>query len=80
MVRSFSSLVPSQQKYVTYRLHKFHLHTIKPITTHSATWTILSLTHGELLADSIEYQSIVDALQYLTITHPDIAYAVHVVS
>uniref|UniRef100_A0A3Q7HLI6 Reverse transcriptase Ty1/copia-type domain-containing protein n=1 Tax=Solanum lycopersicum TaxID=4081 RepID=A0A3Q7HLI6_SOLLC len=35
---------------------------------------------GELLSDTSEYRSMVGALQYMTITHPDIVYALNVVS
>ena len=42
--------------------------------------TTLSLTDGELLADPSEYRSTVGALQYLTMTRPDLTYAVHLVS
>ena len=54
-----------------------HLCTVKSVITPSAARTLLSLTDGELLAGPIEYQSMVGALQYLTMTHPDIAYMVH---
>jgi len=54
--------------------------TAKPVHTPSLSRTSLILTDGELLADLTKYRSMVDALQYLTMTSPDIAYAVHVVS
>lgn len=38
------------------------------------------MTDGELLADPSEYRSMVGALQYLTMTRPDLTYAVHLVS
>jgi len=56
------------------------MHTCKPVRTPSATRTTLSLSYGELLADPTEYRSMVGALQYLTMTQPDIASIVHVVS
>lgn len=37
----------------------------------------LSRSTGELFEDAALYQSIVGALQYLTITRPDIAFAVN---
>jgi hypothetical protein len=36
----------------------------------------LSATTGALVADPSEYQSLAGALQYLTLTQPDLAYAV----
>jgi len=62
------------------QLHEFHLHTIKHVTIPFAVRTLLSLTDGELRADPTEYRSMVGALQYLTMTRPDITYAVHIVS
>lgn len=40
----------------------------------------LSLYDGEALSDPTEYRSVVGALQYLTITRPDISFAVNQVS
>ncbi|CAH9122907.1 unnamed protein product [Cuscuta epithymum] len=78
--RSPKGLFLSQNKYVTDLLARFHLHTVKPVRTPLASRTTLSLSDGELLVDSTEYRSMVGALQYLTLTRPDITYAVHLVS
>ena len=45
----------SQNKYVADLLDKFHVHTVKPVATPSAACTLLSLTDGELLANSPKY-------------------------
>ena len=47
-----------------------------PVTTHVDTQAKLSGSDGDLLADATEYRSLDDALQYLTLTRPDISYAV----
>lgn len=56
------------------------MHTTKHVSTPSLSRTSLTLTDGELLADPTKYRSMVGALQYLTMTRPNIAYAIHVVS
>ncbi|CAH9139087.1 unnamed protein product [Cuscuta epithymum] len=77
--RSFTGVQPRRVE-----LHnassRFHLHTLKPVRTPLATRTKLSLTDGDLLEDPSEYRSMVGALQYLTMTRPDITFAVHLVS
>jgi len=77
--RDSMSISLSQDKYVDDLLHKFHFHTVKLVTTPSAARILLSLTDGELLVDPTEYRNMVGALQYLTMTYFDIAYAIHVV-
>ncbi|CAH9130601.1 unnamed protein product [Cuscuta epithymum] len=79
-VHSAKGLFLSQHKYVSDLLFRFHLHTLKSVRTPLTTRTSLSLTDGELLADVTEYRSMVGALQYLTLTRPDITYVVHLVS
>ena len=69
-----------QHKYISDLLLKFHLHTCKPVRTPMVVRTALTLLDGELLAEPSQYRSMVDALQYLIVTRPDIAYAVHIVS
>lgn len=80
VVRTSSGLFLSQHKYVSDLLRKFHFHTLKSVRTPCVSRTTLSLTDGELLSDPSYYHCIVGALPYLTMTRPDIAYAVHVVS
>jgi hypothetical protein len=47
----------------------------KPVATPADTQQKASAGDGILLDDATSYRSIVGALQYLTITRPDIAYA-----
>ena len=69
----------SQRNYAVDLLYKFHLYTVKLVTTPSGTRTLLSLTNSELCADPIEYWSTLGALQYLIMTRPNNVYVVHVV-
>ncbi|VFQ60492.1 unnamed protein product [Cuscuta campestris] len=48
----------------------------KPISTPVDTMAKLSATSGTPLSDPTIYRSIVGALQYLTITRPDLTYVV----
>lgn len=49
----------------------------KPVSSLAASTAKLSLNSGEPLADRMEYRNIVGGLQYLTLTHPDITFAVN---
>ena len=80
VTHSSAGLFLFQYKYTSNLLRKFHMDTCKPVRTPSAARTTLSLSNGELLIDPTECRSMVGALQYLTMTRPDIAYALHVVS
>ena len=80
VVRLSHGLHLSQQKYIIDLLLKFYKHTCNPIDAPVPSPTSVSLMDGELLSDTSEYRSMVGALQYMTITHPDIVYALNVVS
>ncbi|KAD0533627.1 hypothetical protein E3N88_31441 [Mikania micrantha] len=69
----------SQAKYAHDILSRAGLLDCKPIHTPLATNETLSST-GVPFFDVTSYRSLVGALQYLTITRPDIAYAVNQVS
>ena len=79
-VRTSQGLHLSEQKYIFDVLYKFHMHTCTHVRTPIASRTNISLVDGELHSDPSEYTRIVGALQYLTMTRLDIAYAVNVVS
>lgn len=49
----------------------------KPVLTPMASDTTLQLLYGTSLTDPTEYRSIIVGLQYLTLTRPDIAFAVN---
>jgi histone deacetylase 1/2 len=68
-----------QQKYVTDLLRRTNMHNAKPVCTPMATTEKLSRYDGEPLsaADITKYRSVVGALQYLTLTRPDIAFSVN---
>lgn len=70
-----STLHLCQQKYITDLLAS--MFDCKHISTPMASSVSLSLYDGEQLPDPTAYQSIVGALQYCTITRPNISLAVN---
>ncbi|CAL8990669.1 unnamed protein product, partial [Prunus brigantina] len=53
------------------------MHEAKPVSTPAISGKRFSITDGDPLPDATEYRSVVGALQYLTLTRPDIAFAVN---
>lgn len=66
----------SQGQYAEDLLERAGMTNWKPVATPADTQQKVSARNGILLDDVTSYRSIVGALQYLTITRPDIAYAV----
>lgn len=52
----------------------------KPVCTPMATTPTLSLQSGTAISEPAEYRTIAGSLQYLSLTRPDIAYAVNKLS
>lgn len=67
----------NQSKYVSDLLTKLQLEHLNPALTPTVIGKQLSLRDGTPLADPFVYRSTIGALQYLTHTRPDIAYAVN---
>ncbi|KAK9056903.1 hypothetical protein SSX86_024267 [Deinandra increscens subsp. villosa] len=66
----------NQHQYASDILHRANMDNCKPSLTPADTNSKLSADIGDLLPDGTLYRSLAGALQYLTITRPDIAYAV----
>lgn len=77
VVRTPACLSLTQTKYILDLLRRTNIHESKPISTPAIGGHRLNLHEGEPLADYTEYCNIVGALQYLTFTHPDIAFVVN---
>jgi hypothetical protein len=77
--RSRDSLVLTQEKYTRDLLHRTNMSSCKPTSTPLVTDQKISAHVGEPLGaeDGTRYRSVVGALQYLTITRLDLAYAVN---
>ncbi|RVW77515.1 Retrovirus-related Pol polyprotein from transposon RE1 [Vitis vinifera] len=72
-----SSLHLSQTKYIKDLLTRAGLADCKAIATLMTTSHTFSASEGSLLADPSQYRNIVGALQYCTITRPDISFSVN---
>ena len=69
----------SQEKYAHDILRRVGLENCKPVSTPISTSEKLIVDSGEALGpeDATNYRSVVGALQYLTLTRPDISYSVN---
>lgn len=74
--RNQNGLFLSQMKYITDLLLKTNMLGCKPIGS-PASKAKLSPSDGSSLQDPSTYRSIVGALQYVTLTRPDICFAVN---
>lgn len=73
-------IILHQQAYCAKLLMKFGMLGCKPIETPIENNVKLSINQGEELSDPTMYRQIVGSLIYLTLTRPDIAFAVGVLS
>jgi histone deacetylase 1/2 len=69
----------SQRRYATDILTRSGMSKCKPVDTPLPSTQKLSVKDGDALGpeDSTKYRSLVGALQYLTLTRPDISFAVN---
>lgn len=74
---SNGNLLLTQSKYLRDLLIKTDMENSNPIATPMASTTKLIKTGSAALSDASHYRSIVRALQYATITRPEICYAVN---
>jgi hypothetical protein len=74
---SSSDMHLSQTKYVHNLLVRTNMHKSKPCTTPMTTSSSLSMHDSPSFDDPHLYRSVVGALQYATLTRPDISFAVN---
>uniref|UniRef100_A0A803QE07 Reverse transcriptase Ty1/copia-type domain-containing protein n=1 Tax=Cannabis sativa TaxID=3483 RepID=A0A803QE07_CANSA len=70
----------TQQKYIRDLLARTQLLDSKPQSTPMCSTTKISATTGALMENPTHYRSIIGALQYLTMSRPDIAFVVNKLS
>ncbi|XP_076946700.1 receptor-like protein EIX2 [Bidens hawaiensis] len=76
VTRTKDGLFLSQSRYAQDILHRAKMNDCNPVQTPVDTFGKLSAESGDLLDDPTFYRSLDGALQYLTLTRPDISYAV----
>ena len=69
-----------QQKYTIDMLQKFSMLEWKQVSTTMETNAMICAREGKELNDEMTYRQLVGSLFYLTLTRPDISYAVGVMS
>jgi hypothetical protein len=78
--KSPDGLILTQTKYLTDLLQRVNMSTCKSVSSPMASGTSLS-THGSVPCENLHlYRSVVGALQYATLTRPDLAFSVNKVS
>jgi hypothetical protein len=80
IARSSKGIFVCQRKYTLEILENAGLLASKPVTFSMESNLKLSRTTGELLKDLTSYGRLVGRLLYLTITRPNIAYSVQILS
>uniref|UniRef100_A0A0V0IVS5 Putative ovule protein n=1 Tax=Solanum chacoense TaxID=4108 RepID=A0A0V0IVS5_SOLCH len=72
-----TELYLSQQQYIANLLTRAAMHNCKPVRTHMAPNTKLHASDSPLFDDPTLYRTIVGALQYVTLTRPDLTFVVN---
>lgn len=72
-----SHMIINQQKYILDLLQRTGFLHSKPLSTPVISGQKLSLHDGDPLLDTTEFRQVVGALQYITISRPDLTYAVN---
>jgi len=80
VTRSKAGIFLNQRKYALEILQDTGLLASKPVTTPLDYNHTLVADHGEVLSDPTSYRRLVGRLLYLTVTRPDITYAVNLLS
>ena len=80
VAHGLKGLVLSQRKHALEIINECGLLGSKPADFPMETNHKLALAEGKILHDPTSYQLLIGRLIYLTITRPEISYAVHILS
>ncbi|KAK1412849.1 hypothetical protein QVD17_34395 [Tagetes erecta] len=70
-------IVLSQKKYILDLLHRAGLSQAKPVPSPMVTTTHLTLDDSSPFDNPVRYRQVVGALQYVTLSRPDLTFAVN---
>ncbi|KAK1420567.1 hypothetical protein QVD17_22267 [Tagetes erecta] len=77
IIPSGNNIILSQRKYINELLDKANLSSAKPVPSPITTTANLAIRDSPLFPDPVKYRQIVGALQYVTLSRPDITFAVN---
>ncbi|KAH9687461.1 retrovirus-related pol polyprotein from transposon RE1 [Citrus sinensis] len=77
VIPTSNGLFLSQQKYIRDLLARFNMESIKETTTPLSSTTHLILNDGSPPVDAFRYHSLIEGMQYLSLTRPDVSYAIN---
>lgn len=80
MIPTKEGMLLSQHGYIRELLDKFNMAGAKTVNTPLCMTTPLKLNDGSAAADSKLFRSIIGALQYVTLTRPDLSFAINKLS
>ncbi|GKA88929.1 nucleotide-binding alpha-beta plait domain-containing protein [Tanacetum coccineum] len=77
IVPHVSDILLSQKKYILELLQSVGLSNCNPVSSPMVTSSSLSLDDSTAFSNPVKYQQVVGSLQYVTLSRPDIAFAVN---
>ncbi|KAH9680736.1 retrovirus-related pol polyprotein from transposon RE1 [Citrus sinensis] len=77
VIPTSNGLFLSQQKYIRDLLARFNMESIKETATPLSSTTHLILNDGSPPVDASRYRSLIGGMQYLSLTRPDVSYAIN---
>ncbi|CAO2825263.1 unnamed protein product [Amaranthus hypochondriacus] len=78
--RNHDGIFLSQAKYTSDLLHEYHMQNAKSLKLPLDPNVKLTADIGDLLPNPLPYQQLIGKLIYLTLTRPDITFAIHILS